>query len=301
MLAVFDNGKDSSKYKIGNERYIVPSKIEEGIATFSDETIVYNNKSYIVGEEAGDYDYSFTKNNEHHKIMLYYCLAKHVEDLQFFDLIIGCPLSTYLNKKEQEKYIKSIQNNGEPINIIYNNEEKTIIITSITMVPESIGGYLNDYSISKNEIRGVVDIGGLNLNAAIYNMGKPIREKMITLNLGIHVLLKNIQQAVLREREQMINLYMCKHLLMTSSFNGDFELEDIFNKECEKFVINIKNTLIKNDWEINQLTMRFIGGGSIALSKYIKKEFANSQIEEDVFANCEAFEKFGVSKINAKK
>ena len=144
MLAIFDNGKDSCKYEIDENRYIVPSKVEEGIATFGDETLIYENKSYIIGDEAIDYDYSFTKNNNHHKIMLYYCLAKHIDEIQTFDLIIGCPLSTYLNKQEQEKYIQSLRNNGEPIVVVYKNKKKTLIIRSVTIVPESIGGYLND-------------------------------------------------------------------------------------------------------------------------------------------------------------
>lgn len=300
MLAVVDNGKDSFKYEIDGNRYIIPSKVEEGIATFGDETLVYEDKSYIIGDEATEYDYTFTKNNEHHKIMLYYCLAKHTSEIQIFDLIMGCPLSTYLNKQEQEKYIQSLQNNGDPIIVTYKDKKKTLIIRSVTMVPESIGGYLNDYSKSKNEIRGVVDIGGLNLNAGIYNMGKPVKDKMLTLNLGIHILLKNIQQAVLREKEQMINLYMCRHLLINRQFSDD-SLEEIFDKECKKFVKLIKNTLIKNDWEINQLSMNFIGGGSIALKRFIIEEFNNPHIEEDVFANCEAFKKFGMSKLNAKK
>lgn len=300
MLAVFDNGKDSCKYEIDGNRYIVPSKVEEGIATFGDETLIYKNKSYIIGDEAVDYDYSFTKNNDHHKIMLYYCLAKHIDDIQTFDLIIGCPLSTYLNKQEQEKYIQSLRNNGEPIVVVYKNKKKTLIIRSVTIVPESIGGYLNDYSKSKNEIRGVVDIGGLNLNAGIYNMGRPVKDKMLTLNLGIHILLKNIQQAVLREKEQIINLYMCRHLLISEQFSDD-SLEKIFDTECKKFIKLVKNTLIKNDWEINQLSMNFIGGGSIALKKYITEEFNSPHIEESLFANCEAFKKFGMSKLNVKK
>ena len=300
MLAIFDNGKDSCKYEIDENRYIVPSKVEEGIATFGDETLIYENKSYIIGDEAIDYDYSFTKNNNHHKIMLYYCLAKHIDEIQTFDLIIGCPLSTYLNKQEQEKYIQSLRNNGEPIVVVYKNKKKTLIIRSVTIVPESIGGYLNDYSKSKNEIRGVVDIGGLNLNAGIYNMGKPVKDKMLTLNLGIHILLKNIQQAVLREKEQMINLYMCRHLLTNRQFSDD-SLEEIFDKECRKFVKLIKKTLIKNDWEINQLSMNFIGGGSIALKRFILEEFNNPHIEENVFANCKEIKKFGMSKLNVEK
>lgn len=300
MLAITDNGKDSFKYIINNERHIIPSKVEEGIATFSDETLLYKGKNYIIGDEAIDYNYTFTKNNNHHKIMLYYCLAKHTEQLQVFDLITGCPLSTYLNKQEQDKYIQSLQNNGNPIVVEYKGEEKKFVIRSITIVPESIGGYLNDYSKSKYEIRGVVDIGGLNLNAGIYNMGKPVKDKMLTLNLGIHILLKNIQQAVLREKEEIINLYMCKHLLISKQFTDD-SLKEIFDKECTKFVKLIKKTLIKNDWEINQLSMRFIGGGSIALKEFIEAEFYNCYIEDDVFANCEAFKKFGMSKLNAKK
>lgn len=295
MLAIFDNGKDGCKYKINGNRYLVPSKIEEGVSTFSSETMNYDGKNYIIGEEAEDYNYSFTKNNLHHKIMLYYCLARHCNPYGEFDIITGCPLATYMNKNEQEKYINYIKNDSKPIIIAYKNKERTFIINNVIIVPESIGGYINDYNESKNKVRGVIDIGGLNINCGIYDKGNPIKGKMFTLNLGTHILIKNIQQAVLRENEEMINYYMCNHYLMKPE-DMEANMYKIFDKECYNFVEKIKRTLIKNEWELNRLDLRFIGGGSLLLKKYINDIFDYPYIEKDIFANCEAFEKFGGKK-----
>lgn len=300
MVFVMDNGKYNSKYILDNKRYIMPSKIEKGISTFSEETIFYNGESYIVGEEAENYDYSFTKNNIHHKIILYYCLSKHAKkSYQEYDVITGCPLSTYLNKEEQYKYIQNIMNDNKPIKVIYKDRPITFKINSVIIAPENIGGYINDFHISKNQIRGVVDIGGLNVNCGIYDKGKPVKNKMFTLNLGMHILIKNIQQALLRNSETMINEYMCEHMLNNIE-NIDVKSRNVIEEECNNFILSIKNQLIKNDWELNQLNLRFIGGGSILLKKYINKHFENPHINEDIFANCEAFLKFGAKKI-AKK
>lgn len=299
MQATFDNGKNSCKYIIDNERYIVESKIEEGISTFGEETLKFEGKNYIIGDEASDYNYTFTKNNLHHKLMIYYCLARHARENEKIDLIIGCPLSTYINKEEQDKYSKYIMNDGKPITVEYKGKEKTFTINSVVVAPENIGGYINDFNISKRQIRGVVDIGGLNINCGIYDKGKPVKDKMFTLNLGIHILIKNIQQAVLREKENFINNYMCKHLLL-NMHDLDEDLYKIFDMECKKFVKLIKKSLIKNEWELEHLNMRFIGGGSIILEDYIEQEFKKPYIEKDIFANCEAFRKFGARK-NAKK
>lgn len=297
---IVDNGKENFKWRIDGCNNSFPSKLEEGVPVYNEDEIIYNNKSYIIGEEAEDYNYEFTKNNFHHKLLLYYCLAKNTEDVQSFNLVIGCPLTTYLNKNEHESYIESIRNNGQPIQILLNRKKKIIIIKNITIVPESIGGYILDYNKSKLENRGVIDIGGLNMNGAIYSMGKPIKDKMITTNMGMHILMKNIQQAVLREREETINLYTCKYLMSTKNFNGDAKLKEIFDKECIKFITNIKKSLTKNDWELKQLNLRFIGGGSIQLKQYIKEVFGDVYIEDNLFANCEAFEIFAKIK-NGKK
>lgn len=299
MKVVFDNGKNSCKYKIKDERFIVESKIEEGVSTFGDETLKFNGKNYIIGEEADDYDYSFTKNNLHHKLMIYYCLAKHFESDTDFDLIVGCPLSTYINKEEQEKYSRSIMNDGKPIIVEYRGKKKVLNINSVIIAPENIGGYINDYSLSKKQIRGVVDIGGLNINCGVYNKGVPVKSKMFTLNLGIHILIKNIQQAVLRENEKLIDNYMCKHYLQNME-DLDEKLYKVFDRECVKFISLIEKSLIKNDWELEHLNMRFIGGGSILLEKYINEKFDKPYIEKDVFANCEAFDRFGAKKIVKK-
>ena len=299
MKIVFDNGKDSCKYKINGKKFIVPSKIEEGISTFSNETITYEGKNYIVGKEADDYNYSFTKSNLHHKIMMYYCIVRHIKDKEDLDIIMGCPLSTYMNKTKQENYINYFINNKEPISIMYKKSLKTFTINSITMVPESIGGYINDYEVAKKEIRGIIDIGGLNINCGVYDKGNPVKSKMFTLNMGINILIKNIQQALLREKEELISYYMCKHYLLNLEQLDNY-IYDIFDKECYLFIDKIKKALIKNDWELNQLNLRFIGGGSLSLSKYINELFNNPYIEKSIFANCDAFERFGDKKRHAK-
>lgn len=299
MRITFDNGKDSCKYMIDDKKFIVSSKIEQGVSAFSNETIEYEGVKYVVGDEADDYDYSFTKNNLHHKLMMYYCLAKHSLDYKSFDVIIGCPLTTYLNKKEQNNYIQYMMNDNKPIEIIYKDEKRVFTINSITVAPENIGGYINDYNVAKKQIRGVVDIGGLNINCGVYDKGKPVKEKMFTLNLGTHILIKNIQQAVLREQEKMLNYYMCKHYLLNPREMND-SLYEIFDDECTNMVNKIEKLLIRNDWELNELNLRFMGGGSLMLEYYILKKFNNPYIEKDIFANCMAFEKFGDKKLNAK-
>lgn len=299
MKAIFDNGKYNCKAIIGEQKILIPSKVEEGASAFNEDTIIFNNKEYTIGEEATKYDYNFTKNSLHHKLILYYILSKYGYEESDFDLIIGCPLSSYLNKKEQIKYASNFGNNNKPVELFYNNMEKIININSVTVVPETIGGYINDLEISKKQIRGVIDIGGLNINCAIYNMGNPVKNKMFTLNLGTHILIKNIQQAVLTSTEKIINEYMCEYLLKTKDFK-DENLQIIFEGECIKFVRNIKNYLIKNDWELDELELKFIGGGSILLNEYIQIEFYNPSIENDIFANCKAFKKFGEAKIGKK-
>lgn len=300
MKAVIDNGKDSLKIEVDNTYKIYPSKIEEGVPVYNEENIFYNGKSYIIGEEAESYNYSVTKSNLHHKLMLYYSLAKITDEIKIFDLVIGCPVTTYLNRDSHDKYVDYIRNDGQPIEIMYNNSKKVIIIESVTLVPETLGGYILDYEISKNELRGVVDIGGLNINGGMYNRGNPIKNKMFTDNLGIHILIDNIQKSILEKREELIDLDTCRSLLRYRDFK-DKTLEVIFHNECIKHVKTIKKLLIKKGWNLTETNLRFIGGGSILLKDYIKEEFSqyDIKIEDDVFANCKAFGKFAEKK-NAK-
>lgn len=297
MKATIDNGKYNFKMKADDKRIIIPSKISIGYPVYGEDFISFENVPYIIGEEAKDYDFSITKNNLHHKLMLYFGLSKIMNEVQSFDLTIGCPLTTYLNRNKHETYIDSIRNNGQPIEIQFNNKKKIIIIRSVTIVPETLGGYILDYKNSKNEIRGVIDIGGLNLNAGIYSLGKPLKDRMITDNLGIHILLDKIQKAIMVEREELLDLNICEYLLKSKNFKDDIT-KKIFERECINHLEDIKRLLIKSGWNLEDLTLRFIGGGSILLKEYIEQVFKkyNTSIEEDIFANCEAFEEFANKK-----
>lgn len=291
-----DSGKHTTKAMLGDLKIKFDSKVDLGKAQFENsDTVNFEGKEYIVGEEATTYDMELSKNTDHHRLLIYTAIGKLIKDESRVDVVLGTPLRLFFNEEEKRSYIESIGNEGNPVNMIINGERKYFVIDKVIIAPESLGGSLLDFSESKKLIRGVLDIGGLNISGCVYDKGKPIRKSMFTLNNGTHVLESKLKQEIAEKTGKLLEDYTLKDYLVRGT--KDIKVQKIIDDYCSKFIKGVLNECLKNNWDIEDIQIYAMGGGSILLERYIDSNFKNPVFARDVFANVKAFGIFGAKKI----
>lgn len=286
-----DSGKYSCKLTDGNELMIFDSKISSGVANFGKSyTIEYDNHSYIVGEEATDYNLELTKNTFHNKILIYTAIALLVDDNDVINLTVGTPIQMFFNKEDKQSYIDNLYNNGDYIRIGINGKNIKFRINNIVIAPETIGSQILDRD-SKHKIKGVIDIGGLNINGTIYLNGVPQKDRILTKNMGTHTLVSNLQQELIKNIGEMYEEYLIHDFMVKS--NCSIKVKYVIDEFCYGFMDSIIKEMQKHKWNYEDIELEFTGGGSILLKNYISESFCNPNIIEDVYYNVKGYTKFG--------
>lgn len=288
-----DSGKFSGKGKLGDLLKTFDSKISKGIAQFKGSyTVEYDNEFYIVGEEGREYNYELSKNTFHNKLIIYTMICILLEDKndEIINLTVGTPTQLFFNKEDKDAYANNLKNNGETVRIKLDGEEKRFKINNVVVAPETIGSQILDKD-SKNKVKGVIDLGGLNLNGAIYLHGKPQRDRIITKNMGTHILVSNIQQELIKNVNEVYEDYLIHDFILHG--NGRVEIRKVIDEYCYDFMESIIKEMQKYKWNYEDIEMEFTGGGSILLKKYIEETFGDVVIIEDVYYTVKGFSEFG--------
>ena len=217
-----DTGKRNTKVvfempQAGHSQEIsFPTAIAEGIDETADSNshiIEFNGESYLVGEQAltvSEIDSANSKNNEIHKICILTALGLAFKSGTTVEAVIGIPLDLYMNKEEKKNYRDNMLPVGE-IEFKIDGEIRKIIVAKTIIRPEGYGAIYNRREDIADSIINVVDIGGLNMNACEYRMGKMQELSRKTMQMGGKYLytqsLDAIRKAVTPdERKRMENL-----------------------------------------------------------------------------------------------
>lgn len=285
MIISVDTGKHMTK-AISQERksFCMRTKIDEqGLMLGNGNTyeVMYEGVKYIVGDSAQSMDYDTTKTKTRHKICAAVAIAKLTQS-HLIDLVTGCPITQFINKEERKKHAAFL--NG-PIKLKINNKPAEFNIETVTVLPESFGVVIENAKDHMNGIVGVIDIGGLNTNGAIYERLKPIPSSVFTINEGGNMTNAKIKRAL--------------NTTFTANYQ-DYEIpyvrEDGKTKPIIEEVLDIQMQRIlseckKYNWNVDKLPIVFTGGGSLMLEKQIKA--INGRISKNpIWDNVQGFLRF---------
>lgn len=306
MLICIDSGKYATKAIIKSDdgefkKYYLRTKVEPLLESSyengKEKTYIfdYNGGRYRIGEEASVIEFDTSKTTLNHKLSILLSIAKLTEDNnEPVSVIAGCPLSIFTNIQKKEEMCKFIQD-GSPFYVSVNGKPKIIHIQKVIVLPESLGLPYEKVELNAKRLIGVIDIGGLNTNAAIYERLKPIRSTAFTINEGSLILMRKIKHAL---NTQLDNVnyqdYEIPYLIYGSGYKHyDFIqriIDEVFKNHLDRIVEEMK----KYNWNINGLEIAFTGGGSLDMRAGIEKYMPEAMISEDgVWANVKAFHKVG--------
>ncbi len=259
----------------------------------------YDGKVYAVGDIATSDD-SLTsnqdsKNDIKHKIATLTSIGRSVNNDDCVKAVIGCPIEQFFNKQNREKYLENILPSGR-INISVNEITTHFSIIEKKVLPESTGILYGKPALFAGKLAGIIDIGGLNMNAALIDDLKLVSGSCFTDKLGRRGIENEIRRYANDTYESSfsateINSFIRKGYITD---NNDPQMEnrsrEFINNTLGEHLVKIVNACIRHGWNLRNMDLFFIGGGAILLRSKISAAFPKAFIAENAdFANAEGF------------
>ena len=289
-----DTGKFATKAVTlrgeGSERFITfRTKSEETMRTEAQGKsyiVEYKGKRYLVGEQAEVSSAKLTKAEDIHRISTYTAIHQLANGDDTVVVAIGCPLSVFENPESKEDYKKYMFPDRQ-IEIKVNETTKKLTILSVIIFPESSGIIYLDRKYESMSA-GIIDIGGLNVNACVYNKTMPIISTLFTENLGSNVLAQNLKNALATKYGEDIPQWMMEDILREGYVVDNMSSSGI-REGSKEFIADFKRkhieSIIKkceaNGWNLRLTRLVFTGGTSELLRNEILQVIPGAIICEE--------------------
>lgn len=289
-----DTGKFATKAVTlrgdGSERFITfRTKSEETLRTEAQGKsyiVEYKGKRYLVGEQAEVSSAKLTKAEDIHRISTYTAIHQLANGDDTVVVAIGCPLSVFENPESKEAYKKYMFPDRQ-IEIKVNETTKKLTILSVIVFPESSGIIYLDRKYESMSA-GIIDIGGLNVNACVYNKTMPIISTLFTENLGSNVLAQNLKNALATKYGEDIPQWMMEDILREGYVVDNMSSSGI-REGSKEFIADFKKkhieSIIKkceaNGWNLRLTRLVFTGGTSELLRNEILQVIPGAIICEE--------------------
>ena len=237
-------------------------------------TVNFEGQKYVVGEAAHLTDVRQTsKASDTHRIATYTAIAQLVDSGDQVNVMIGCPLSVYANREKMIAYRNFMFTPGKQVTIEVDGATKTFTIRSAQIAPEGIGMIFLHTEKYGRGICGVVDIGGLNCNCAIYRNGFPVVHAMFTNSFGGN----DLKIAVRRKLQDALETDLMDEILDQDLLQGfdyaDRERTEKLIAECKaEQVSKIIGACQEAGWNVRSMSMIFTGGTSLLLKDEIVRQ-----------------------------
>lgn len=280
-VVAVDSGKYATKVAMKDkggierkEKFRTKMDFTREDATDSPQSYVveYEGKRYLIGNAAESIDYEKDKAKDIHKLSTYLAVSHVVPNNTVVNLIIGCPLDIYYNVEERKSYSAFMKGTGD-INISVNGRPKHYNIKNVMVCPEGSGVIYKNPSKYKDDIIGVIDIGGLNVNGCVYDQLTPTRSTHFTNNMGANVFLNELRQELnstfkdANIQEYLMESVLRKGYIKTYKEESQKVIKDFKLKHLEK----ILDDCVKKGWDLKNMDIVFVGGGSALFAEEIKQ------------------------------
>lgn len=184
VVMAVDCGKDAAKVSVFVKR--LGGRIESREYTFRTRLALrsgleessfqridvaeYEGRGYVWGNHVSDITvnvHSNSKRDVNHKLCTLIAIEEHVDKGDSVHVAIGCPIQVFTDREAKNEYLDYIVPKGWQ-EIVVNGEYKYFYIASRTCFAESTGLAGLYPGIFGDRVVGVFDIGGLNVNCALF-------------------------------------------------------------------------------------------------------------------------------------
>lgn len=174
------------------------TKQPDNIVLGDNYLIKYDDILYLVGEGGNDYSLDTDKQSLQHKLCTYIAVNYFAKE-EPCEIVIGCPFNLFKNSSKREEYKAYMKENGM-IKLTLNEIATELYINEVIPFPECGGvAYAEPEEDFVDTVRGVIDIGGLNVNGCLFENLTPIEDSDFTENLGSIILKEKIKSELNKE------------------------------------------------------------------------------------------------------
>lgn len=247
--------------------------------------INYKDDHYLIGDGGEDYSLDTDKQSLQHKLCTYLAVEHFAQDETAL-VVLGTPLNLFTNPQKREEYRDYIiEDSIIEFKVNYNSKE--ICLQEVIPFPECGGiAYSQPDEDFQNTIRGVLDIGGLNVTGCLFDNLNPVKDTDFTENLGSIILMNSIKDE-LNKQYPNVNLkdYDIPGILKNGLFiDGKLNkyANDIIQKTIDKHFERIIKVMKKKGWSPKTMKLTVGGGGSLDIGiETIQKFIPQSKLSLD--------------------
>lgn len=279
LTVTVDSGKDSTKACQGD----IKTRFKTRVARRSDLNqvdmkeafmVTYNGEAFVVGDSVNiQPDLEISKTTIEHKVCIYSAIAQLVPNGSVVNLVIGIPVLLFLDEETRSEYVSFMSQpaDQEWTEIVVKGEPHYFKINQVKALPESSGYIFSNYKDCLDDLVGVVDIGGLNINGCVYSRLNPVHQTCFTINKGGHHLRSDIRQKLIQQLRRDIQDYQMDNILGKPK-----KSEAPIIKEVIGNYINLILTEMRaKNWDISEdgIPVVLTGGTSQIIGKYADEFF----------------------------
>lgn len=251
--------------------------------------IIFDGKTYIVGEQGQDKSYDTSKTNILHKLACYTSVTEYLEpgtkDNKIF-MVLACPLSVLRTPIAKEEYKSFIKGDGV-IDIIVDGKEYSFEIEEITIKAEGSGiVYLEPKRFESKDVL-VVDLGGLNQGGSLYRNKSCKSDDRFIEECGTERLIELVRtQLIEYKKGNNVDSDTAEKVLKDGGLkkSGVLDEESVvyLNKAKNSYFNEVMTNIKAHKINIEHLDeVIFVGGTTQHIKNIITKEIKHSYIPEN--------------------
>lgn len=251
--------------------------------------IVFDAKTYIVGEQGQDKSYDTSKTNILHKLTCYTAITEYLEPGtkdNKISMVLACPLSVLRTPVAKEEYKSFIKGDGE-INIIVDGEEYSFEIEDITIKAEGSGiVYLEPKRFESKDIL-VIDLGGLNQGISLYRNKSCKSDDRFIEECGTERLIELVRTQLMEYKKgNNVDSDTAEKVLRDGGLKkaGVLDEESVvyLNRAKNNYFNEVMQNVKAHKFNIDHLDeVIFVGGTTQHIKSIITKEIKHSYIPEN--------------------
>lgn len=244
---------------------------------------------WMIGATGGESTYSNSKKDMIHKIMTLTAIALVTDNGDTIIPSVGCPLSVFEDPDQKADLYNYLFPNGR-VDITVDGDNRFYYIEKDKglIFPESFGA-LFLYPDKFIGHTGIVDIGGLNLNASYFDSSRLVSDLCTTEKLGCFSIVSAVRSRLNAFCDASFSNKDAEIFLLAGEVSGSKGSRKVIEEVLAHHLKRITDVL--QEWDLERMNFIFIGGTSKLLQKYLEERFKDRVFipEESEFVNCRGF------------
>lgn len=232
-----------------------------------DRVIQIDGVYYSLGEDDGEIDATPSKLTPNHKLCTLYGITQLYPDLETnadIHLVTTCPYNHFDNADAKKKY-KDFYVGSYSLQVD-NDKHFKFNIVDVLVMPESAGVVYSNSRTFKDNLVGVIDWGGLQVNCMIYDDCKMIKSSGFTSQLGGY----SVETDILNTLNKVnvganYQYYEIKYILRNKKPEISNEVTKLVTTQIDKIISECR----KKNWNFDMLKLLWTGGSSLRFQEYL--------------------------------